>query len=213
MTPVNGRIELRPRKGEGSLGVHFLQAVERPIWGARASSLQEVTRPGRFPLFFTRFWPKGSLPPLLWGRTASAPKYADLRRPGSTVVIHSTLDHYSGVPLLYSTGMINAAAHVAALLPPVRVAERAPRVLAGTPNFYASTVGATSLLYPLGTNYTRRYTCPFRRHLSPWRYVHTRTSCYNCLTSPAWPSLQYLPPGRLAYRHRSIPNLPQCTPF
>lgn len=79
---------------------------------------------------------------------------------------------------LYCTppGMINAAAHVAALLPPVRVAERAPRVLAGTPNFYASTVGATSLLYPLGTNYTRRYTCPFRRHLSPWRYVHTRTS-------------------------------------
>ena len=50
MTPVNGRIELRPRKGEGSLGVHFLQAVERPICGARASSLQGVTRPGRLPL-------------------------------------------------------------------------------------------------------------------------------------------------------------------
>ena len=47
MTPVNGRIELRPQKGEGSLGVHFLQAVERPIWGACASSLQGVTHPGR----------------------------------------------------------------------------------------------------------------------------------------------------------------------
>ena len=82
-------------------------------------------------------------------------------------------------------GMINAAAHVAALLPPVRVAERAPRVLAGTPNFYASIVGATSLLYPLGTNYTRRYTCPFRRHLSPWRYVHTRTSCYKLPYQPS----------------------------
>ena len=62
MTPVNGRIELRPQKGEGSLGVRFLQAVGRSIWGACASSLQGVTRPGRFPLFLTRFWPKGSLP-------------------------------------------------------------------------------------------------------------------------------------------------------
>ena len=67
MTPVNGRIELRPRKGEGSLGVRFLQAVERPIWGARASSLQGATRPGRFPLFLTRFWPKESLPPFTLG--------------------------------------------------------------------------------------------------------------------------------------------------
>ena len=29
------------------------------------------------------------------------------------------------------------------------------------------------------------------------------------LTSTAWPPLQYLPPGRLAYRHRLIPILPQ----
>ena len=67
MTPVDGRIELRPRKGEGSLGVHYLQAVERPIWGARAFSLQGVPRPGRCPLCLTRFWPKGSLPPFTLG--------------------------------------------------------------------------------------------------------------------------------------------------
>ena len=41
MTPVNGRIELRPRKGEGSLGVRCVQPVERPTWGACAYSLQE----------------------------------------------------------------------------------------------------------------------------------------------------------------------------
>ena len=73
MTPVNGRIELRPRKGEGSLGVHFLQAVGRPIWGACASSLQGVTRSGRFRFFLTRFWPKGSLAPFTLGAYCLGP--------------------------------------------------------------------------------------------------------------------------------------------
>ena len=105
MTPVNGRIELRPRKGEGPVGVRFLHAVGRPIWGVWASSLQGVTHPGRSRLLSSLgSGQKGRCPRLIWGRTASAPEYIDLRRPGSTVVIHSTLDHYSGVPLLYSTG-------------------------------------------------------------------------------------------------------------
>ena len=103
MTPVNGRIELRPRKGEGSLGVHFLQAVERPIWGACASSLQGVTCRDDFGCSSLGSGQRGRCPRLLWRRAARAPKYADLRRPGSRVVVHSTLDHYSGVPLLYST--------------------------------------------------------------------------------------------------------------
>ena len=81
-------------------------------------------------LFLARFWPKGLLPQ----RTASVPKYVDLRRPGSTVVIH----FYFG-SLQWSTstvlhrGVIDAAAHVSALLSPTLVVERALRVLAGTP--------------------------------------------------------------------------------
>ena len=73
MTPVNGRIELRSRKGEGSLGVRFFQAAGRPIWGACASSLQGVTHSGRFPLFLTRFWPKGSLAPFTLGAYCLGP--------------------------------------------------------------------------------------------------------------------------------------------
>ena len=112
MTPINGRIELRPRKGEGSVGVRFLQAVGRPIWGVCASSLQGVTHPGRSRLLFSPgSGQRGRYPRLLWGRTAWAPKYVGLRRRGSTVVIHSTLDHYSGVPLLYSTGERSTQRH------------------------------------------------------------------------------------------------------
>ena len=37
MIPVSGRIELRPRKGDGSMGETCHQRVDQPIWGADAS--------------------------------------------------------------------------------------------------------------------------------------------------------------------------------
>ena len=87
------------------MGVRFLQAVGRPIWGVCACSLQGVTHSGRSHLLSSLgSGRRGRCPRLLWGRTASAPKYVEFRRPGSTVVIHSTLDHCSGVPLGYSIG-------------------------------------------------------------------------------------------------------------
>ena len=84
-------------------------------------------------LLLARFWPKVSLLPLLWGRTASGPKYVDLRRPGRTVVIHFYFGSLQcGTFTVLHRGVSDVAAHVAALLPPALVAERAPRVLAGT---------------------------------------------------------------------------------
>ena len=134
MIPVSGRIELRPRKGEGSMGEGCHQRVYQPIWGANASRPSRSNLPGT--IFFSSLGSgqRGRCPPLLWGRTASAPKYVDFRRPGSTVVIH-----FYFLSLQWSTstvlrrGVMDAAVHVAALLSPVLVAERAPRVITGTP--------------------------------------------------------------------------------
>ena len=134
MIPVSGRIELRPQQGRGLNG-RTLPPAGRPtnLGNGRLEAVKKQPTRDDLPLL-ARFWPKGSLSPLLWGRTASTPRYVDLRRPGSTVVIH----FYFG-SLKWSTstvlhrGVINAAAHVAALLSPVLVAERAPRVLVGTP--------------------------------------------------------------------------------
>ena len=100
MTQVNGRIELRPRKGDGSMGERCHQRVDQPIWGADASRPSRSNRRGTIFFSSTGSGQRGRCPRLLGGRTASALKYVDFRRPGSTVVIHSTSDHYSGVPLL-----------------------------------------------------------------------------------------------------------------
>ena len=63
MTPVNGRIELRLRKGDGSMGERCHQRVDQPIWGADASRPSRCSPPGTFSSFsLTRFWAKGSLP-------------------------------------------------------------------------------------------------------------------------------------------------------
>ena len=135
MTPVNGRIELRLQKGEGSLGVHFLQAVERSSWGACASSLQGVTHPGRSRLFSSLgSGQRGRRPPFTLAVYCLGPY---VRRTPAAGQYSSDLLYFRSLQWRTSTalhrGAINAAAHMAALLLPVRVAERAPRVLAGTP--------------------------------------------------------------------------------
>ena len=116
------------------MGERCHQRVDPPIWVA------DPSRPSRSnprrTIFFSSLGSgrRGRCPPLLWGRTASTPKYVDLRRPGSTVVIYFYFGslQWSTFTVLHRR-VIDAAAHVAVLLPPVPVAERATRVPAGTP--------------------------------------------------------------------------------
>ena len=104
MTSVNGRIEMRP----GRERAHRAYTSSRR-WnersGERALLAVENDPPGTILSFYSLgSGQRSRCPRLIWGRTASAPRYVDFRWPGSTVVMHSTLDHCSGVTLLYSYG-------------------------------------------------------------------------------------------------------------
>ena len=73
MIPVSGRIELRPRKGDVSVGERCHQQVDQPIWGADASRPSRSNPRGT--IFFSSIGSgqRGRCPPFTLGAYCLGP--------------------------------------------------------------------------------------------------------------------------------------------